>query len=86
MTVFCAILEQNKRIGEMWDFMAKVDKTTPVPGVIFKYTKKYYFSIQHLTKIFLNDNCVIFEKMMSQFSGRVVMQKLYISFSHLSTK
>jgi len=32
----------------MWDFRAKIDKKIPFSGVMFKYTKKYNFNIQHL--------------------------------------
>jgi len=48
----------------MWDFNAKIDEQTPFSGVIFKCTKKTPFQYLTFKK---NDNCVIYEKMVSQY-------------------
>jgi len=67
MTVLRATLEKNKRIV---GFYGKIDKKQTFSGVIFKYKQKKYSTFGTFHK----KNwqwCVIFGKMVSQFSGRV---------------
>jgi len=56
----------------MQDFSGKITQKITVSRCNFQKHKNYDFNIQHLTRTFpnKNDNCVIFGKMMSQFSGR----------------
>jgi len=63
MNVFHAIMELNKTVGEMRDFIVNIDEKTPFSGAIFKYEKKYHFNVQQLTHL-KNDNRVIFGKIL----------------------
>jgi len=59
-------------------FLAKINKKKPDFHVKFSKThKKYHFNIQQLTHFSKkNDNCVIFGKMVSQFSGRATRKAM----------
>jgi len=73
MTVFCAILEQNKRISEMREFIVKIDKKLFLgENQIHQKMPFQYLTLDTLKK---NDNCVIFGEMVCQFSSRVASIK-----------